>query len=504
VAATARTNHVLQFTRSGGANRALVFTDSVGVTDVANIAEENVAGVDWTLTFADSIGISETVTPVEVEAPTPGDLPAFTQSRINTAMTEVREYRVNGQWLTGASFDFEPNYDTTGTIGAACAMHYLALVAFYYPNATSTSSGALVANQVATSINHFLSNGKEPRLYGMYGWTQPLAAYTLVLGKNTPAVWNQLSTATKTRADWLMRTFAVVGNMMHNAAHYNTDDTSLDILLDREGAFLPNQRGYVGPMGAAHIYFGGAAAVNAILAAFDFDEYIAKFNEYGWTKNRTNWTLNAATRELMEGDRLTYVGDGGSAYSTASGAARPFTLRTKAPNAVTGVLARGGEVTYTPFNLFAAEEGGWAYGLNVRNTSYTMMTASCCPNQFGSLVGAASQYTGQLGMMYEFSDATVGRSSFHYTAAANKISIAHWSTLVALGQWPDTAEGDALHEQCRIANDHHYYEAGVQGWRCADCQNRCNQIRNETIEGSNWRSGYFYGKEIFTVMFRGD
>jgi hypothetical protein len=444
--------------------------------------------------------------PVSVRVASPADAGSsvqligmtFTQSEIDRAMTEVEEVKNNNTWAAQDCFDYETNYGIVDSAASTAALQYLALVAHQQPLAKS-SGNELVANRVATCIHHFLSAGKDPLLYGIYGWSEPLAVSTLALAKQTPAVWLLVSLDDKTRADWFMKTAAVVGNFEHNAAH----SCKLDIPLERLGGFLPNQRGYPAVMSYVYMYFGDAAQVNASLASFNFDDYIARFNEFGWTRNKDLWTRNTATRQLMEGSLTTYSAAGGSCTVTSQGVRRPFTFRgTIVGDPNTGARTTPGTtVPYSPFDIFKREEAGFMYGNKVVNTSTVAYTGADCLGQFGHLVGSASQYTGQLGMAYEFSTNPEGRSSLHYVWAGQRIALPHYATIVALGYWPATADGDAVRAQIRRANEHIYFEAGAQGWYGADSQGRCGQTLTEQ-SFTTWRSGYSYGKDIYISALR--
>jgi hypothetical protein len=467
-----------------------------------------------------------------VDPQTPADPHDFTQSVIDLALYEVKGVSSSVN-VTAQSFNYEPGtgktdwYDQTHTVAAACAMQYLAVVAHDDPTKTGTprntsgvaqGSELALTTQVLRCVRHFLSpttivtgqyRGGEPPIFGDYGWTAPMAASTLVLAKDTSEVWDALTADEQERADWLMKTFAVVGNLMHNASHFSR----LNVPLWRSGNHLPNQRGFPAVMSYAYIYFGGASAVNAILAAFNFDEYISRFTAYGWLKNKSLWTQNASTRALMEGTLLSYTATSGSASGqsitvTSQGVRRAFTFDGVTVNLVTTQrdTTPNNPVAYTPFDIFNREEAGFMYGSTVVNESIVTMQNPVCAGHNGWLYDASapgtigtSDYTDDTGMCYEL-NADDGRSSFHYACAGNRPAIAHYTTLREMGEWPNTAAGDTAALIVWTANNHLYHEAGPMGWMGADGQGRCGVVNGEATE-LNWRSGYRYGRDLFDVIY---
>lgn len=412
------------------------------------------------------------------EAPEPPEeTPVFDSALISEALT----------WTTPV-FTWEADYNASSVIGAENAMFFLALVSYYYPD------NVAAVTKTRDIIQASLSANREPVLFGMYGWGQPLFAAVLVLAKNTPTVWDQLTADQINRADWMMRLFAVVGNYAHNAAH----SIRLDVALSRNGQYLPNQRNYVGPMSYNYLYWGGAAEVNAILAAFNFDTYLAQMASFGWTRNRNLWLANSQTRQIFNGALLSYTNpaNGANATVTSQGVRRPFTFRGISVNPETGVRSVGPEYSYTPLNMIIGEELGYMYGLEIMDEAPHTMTDAQCPGVTGHINGAGSAYVGEMGMCYEFGTNPEGRSSFHYTSAGNHPVTAHWATLKALG-----VDLDLAWYHLWYANEHLYYEAAIQGWWTADGQGRCNQVRGEASVTS-WRHGYIFNKEIYRAVMR--
>lgn len=440
--------------------------------------------------------------PASAQEPT---LPVFPQEHIDEAMNDVAV--VPGK-TTGDCFVFPAGRAPEGTMGASMALQYLALVAHYYPDARSTT-GAQVADKVAMCIRTFLTGGQEPGVLGYYGWVQPKAASVLALARNNAAVWTLLSTDERRRADWLMRVFAVVGNFTTNAQHRCRTGVTL---TDGAGGFLPNQRGYASVMTYAFAYFGGVDEVNAILAGFDFDEYLARFNEFGWTRLEQQWTGEPETELMMEGSLLEYTDPSDPAATcrvTDEGVRAPYTfLGPVVGDPDTGVRYPADEaVPYEPFELFRSEEAGFMYASRVRDRAHR--SSEGC-DVVGRLLGE-SRFVGEIGMAYEF-NAHSGRSSMHYVWAGQHIALTHYSTLVALGYWKHgDQEYDRVRDQVWIGNEHYFYEAAEYGWLQSDGQGRCGEVKAASQVDEQGRpigladgpSGFKEQKRIYDAMFRG-
>jgi hypothetical protein len=444
-----------------------------------------------------------------------GDLTAsFTQATINAAMDGsgavnggIRYWRpTGGSYRTEpypVIFQFQPGWDDTGILAASAAMHYLALVAYHDPTATSTTSGNDVAEQVASAVEQMVASGREPWLNGMYGWCQPMAAATLLLARNTTAVWDQVSTDARDRADFLMKIYAVTGNYMHNYAHgVNNVGQRLSVDLGRNGAYLPNQRGYAASMSYAYAWFGGATAVNAILAAFDWDDYIAQMTAYGWTDIRGIWQARAQVRQQFEGTLLSYTNTSNGAINrvTAAGVTIPFTMAQVNVVPTTGVRSTGSAVTtFTPQAIFDAEDLGYTWGLNVMTNGTTSYKNDPTCTVTGHLVGGAPSFTGDLGMAYEFGANPEGRSSLHYSYFGSRIAQVHLSTMASLGYL--ATSGPSWDQAC-TALEHFLKVAAIQGWYQADAQGRC--ARTDTAESylKNFPTGYIYMDDIYSQLIR--
>ena len=117
----------------------------------------------------------------------------------------------------------------------------------------------------------------------------------ITLCKNTPAVWSVLTESERSQYDFIMECFAYVLTL--GTDDENNYSTGPGLTGNYNKEWNPNFRiANVMPMVFVGEYFGGAAAVNAMLLAFDYDAVIAKFEEYGFARAYTCWTASPAQK----------------------------------------------------------------------------------------------------------------------------------------------------------------------------------------------------------------
>jgi hypothetical protein len=350
-------------------------------------------------------------------------VPQFTQSVIDQAMSYPILRFDDTAVLSKQGYPYG---------SADIAANYLAFVAYFHPTATATD-GMKVADRVAQDIHSALTTSPGPLLRGIqYAWYDNNLGSILALAKYTPAVWNQLTADDQNRADWMMKTGALIGNIQHNSANDNYMDTE----FVQNGGYLPNQRnGMVAWMSYAYLYFGSAAAVNQILANFDWNTYIAQFSAFGWTNLLHTFTVNPLTRIMFQ------IG-GTAAYAKVQfpGVRLPFTFRGRiiTNHACCDTYTAGESVLpYDPFELFYREEYEYGEASNVVNQSCAQ--SSC---GYGHLISGSMPELGNIGMFTEY-NVYADRSSPEYSAWAARTGTFHLATLCALGFWN---KGEARHD----------------------------------------------------------
>ena len=122
--------------------------------------------------------------------------------------------------------DRDKGNNGTATKGSK-ALYYLTL-ATYLDETTAATDGTLTKAAALAQLRQLISGGKEP--YACVGpyWSHAVVASALVLIKNTPAVYDELTADEKDRMDWLMKALAIAGNWGFN--DQNNYKTGVDLL----------------------------------------------------------------------------------------------------------------------------------------------------------------------------------------------------------------------------------------------------------------------------------
>lgn len=309
-----------------------------------------------------------------------------------------------------AGMNITPDFKWGVTLHNSEVIFYLALASYYNPNLTS-SGGTKVSNRLIAHLTYLISGGKEPACRGaLSGWIDGPVANALALAKHTPAVWNELGMKDKEKLDFIMKYMAVVYNYTHNYKNDPRKDLSQE--YDFNKSWNPNmQEGSVHAMAAIYIYFGGADAVNKILADFNYDDYIAKMDEYKFT--------NVKLYFEKTGKKLLEEGGVDAGGGIVHGAKIPFTYKD---------VITGEEVPFEPYALF-------------RSTAlrqFSKIVKSSVYEGRGRIAdGSKSPFEGRLGMCTEFEamDANGVRTNAHYVADSLRNTIPSRATLEALGYW---------------------------------------------------------------------
>ena len=368
-----------------------------------------------------------------------GNAQSFSQREIDAAMTYPIMRTVGG-----------PNVNTElwkeESVGRDKAFYYLALVSHLNVN-TKSSDGKLTADRVVEDLKNIVSldaDGKsqEPSCRGdLVAWKDLGEAFAIVLAKNTPEIWSELTPEEINKLDWLMRAFAVAGNYNNN--YKNLPSACIYQTYGIGKLWNPNHNdGYVGIMMACYYYFGGAEAVNDILANFKYDEYIAMFRKLHFNNIEETWTA-AGTKRYPKGKNEGFMKDlledpdgtmqldkkNGKVY----GARMPF---------VFGSPPRGIErVPYEPLKLYRAVNG-WMFSNVVTNVSRSGAAYI--------LGNGSSPMLGKFGMCREFQITdgfapNVGeRSDAQYCWWGWMMHQIMVSGLMALDKWP---KDDAMKDQ---------------------------------------------------------
>ncbi|HZU00355.1 MAG TPA: hypothetical protein VFA10_11865, partial [Ktedonobacteraceae bacterium] len=182
--------------------------------------------------------------------------------------------------------------DGPAEVFASKAIYFMALVTWYYPNA-SASNGTSVASRLAAQIGNLVVGGHEPDANGsLEGWSHNDIAQAILLARHEPLVWNRLTVAQKAKVDLLMKALAIAGNWQFN--DQNNFHSDLDGICHFQKTNNPNYReGYVGIVIAASQYFG-ASQLNNVFTSFDYTSFTKQLQAAGFTNILTAWAGSGA------------------------------------------------------------------------------------------------------------------------------------------------------------------------------------------------------------------
>jgi hypothetical protein len=363
---------------------------------------------------------------------------------IDQAIDETRNLR----WATSSNATEE--YADFGALSLVRQYFMLSLVCHSDPIAAHSVSGETVVSRIVAHLDSAVAGAREPSCRGAIGgWADGPFAMGLALNKQTPAVWDALSAATKEKLDWLMQSLAIAGNYTQN--YENNAGVDLYRSFNFRKHWNPNiQEGYVAVMIAAYLYFGSAEAVNTILAAFDYDTYISQLTNLGLTNIVTCWQQSGKT--LME--------DGGSTDNGGEivGVREPFTYKLlpvdygpwpeDLKSAAQALVDEGDQVPYEPSALYET--------LALKFYSWQVETEPRMECFINNPPPELDPLKGKWGMAYEFNsgDASGLRCSARYVYDGWSINACTLSGLLALGQLNETIRIAAVFDRVLTGSDH--------------------------------------------------
>lgn len=206
---------------------------------------------------------------VTLSASAAGIIRSPSQAAVNAAI---------GASLISYHRDYSGGAYTNGSFygGASVAL----AVAAYAGNTTADA-------RLLQQIRHTLTAGKEICANGGYpAQHERHVTGMFAIVKQTPRIWNQLTTAEKTKIDLIMKAafiasaFTTANNNPYILA--GTQQYSLDGDDGLNRAWNPNYReGMVGGVLVGMAYFGGPTAANAILNNYNHAQFLTELNANG-------------------------------------------------------------------------------------------------------------------------------------------------------------------------------------------------------------------------------
>jgi sialidase-1 len=335
------------------------------------------------------------------------------------------------------------------------AMQLVAIAAAQHPN--HQVGGTTLAASLATKVQFFLrnhgpdadGNTHEPEAQGgIGGWSHNAAAWALLIAKQTPEVWTQLTADDRRRADILMRALAIGGHFTHGDA--NDYSVLLDGISWYQKSWNPNHiEGYIGVMIAAAAYFG-ADELNAFFHAFDYAEFRQELQAVQFHNILQTWeNIPAMAGLLMNGGSYQYktrpVGHG-------RGVRQDFTYRGRP-------LQEPWEIYLTQADRLWSKTVRTVVGIHGDQSSRLLNHASDA---------TVSPYEGRMGMVYEFEamDSRGLRTSLGYAYDCVMVHLGTAAGLKVTGQWHDDATGRDVEERMAVGMADLIFKAaeGYEGW----------------------------------------
>ncbi len=283
---------------------------------------------------------------------------------------------------------------------------------------TKTADGKLLKDVLLAQVRNLLVGGHEPNAAcGLDGWTHGTIAQVFLLVKKTPEVWSQLTADEKSRMDWIMKAMAVAGHFGYDDG--NNYNTSLHADDNSYKKWNPNHRLYLLVVLSAADYFG-PKELDEIFTSFSYDEYLKKFDEYGFANIKAVWTCYD-WKPILENGGPYISPKTKKQMGTGTGVKHPFTYD-KIPLAnIAEIYCSVAEYCYSKTVTNGIEGESWI------------------------LNKGSSPFLGQPGMIMEFQthDAEGNRSSLSYCNEDFCAYTTMMMTLKVVGHWP------ADNERCR-------------------------------------------------------
>lgn len=347
--------------------------------------------------------------------------PSYTQSVIDEA-------------IKAPSLSYKGGANAGAGEKGAKALYYLTLSEYLGMDAKATD-GTTAKDGALKQLRSLIGGGNEPfACVGCY-WSHAAVAADLVLVKNTPSIYNELTQDEKDRMDWLMKALAVAGNWGFNDE--NNYKTGTDLMGNFGKTWNPNYRNAYLPVVLSGAMYFGAEELDKIFVSFSYDEYMKKFDEYGFTNIKKAW--EPAGKDAMEkGGEVTLLGGigasgmvAGQSGGSGKGVKLPFKYNGMGLDQIQEIYVKLMEYTYG--KVVRSD-----YGVK-GDKDYSYIIS-----------GKESPYTGYNGMMTEFagSDGSGLRSNAGYGFDSFMSIVPTLANLKLFGIWdsstPAQQKVDAL------------------------------------------------------------
>ncbi len=351
--------------------------------------------------------------------------PAWTQSIVDEAVASL-----DIAWCEANNHNFP-------ALKSRTALYYMVLAAHMDPEITATD-GTVVADEAAARLKRLVSGGREPYASAGTNWEHAVTSSTILLAKNTPVIWEQMTEDDIERFDLLMECLGIAANWGYNKDNnYGSGFTLNGNFHKTYGANFRNS--YFTCYLSAAMYFG-AEKLDEIFVNFDYDSYIERINKAGFVNIKYAWTT-VDTLGVSIGEYMTNGGE-----IILNNPSKSMGGNNGGGNYQVGDAAGSGVGVKIPF-AFEDQEDGRVYKAgdyldmfidNVELTyQWIVMSSNQAPGSMFHayiLSGAKSPWEGQMGMMTEFSSG-IDRSKarYCYLSAVNIAPL--YANLKLLGYW---------------------------------------------------------------------
>ena len=340
-------------------------------------------------------------------------------------------------------------------------------------------------------LRHVLKGGNEPACESAQIWAYPATVCALLLCKNTPTLWAELTEDEVERCDFIMTAFGVISNFMANDANEYGTGVSLygDVWICR----APNYRfPIVVPGIAAAHYFGGSDKLDNILALFDYDAFIAKAETFGFKNLLNVWS----TASFEKDGRI--IPGAKELLTTACTAYSVSKMPMDSGNVYYAGRGKGAKIPYC-YHGHRAGDTGIINDLVAFNHSGGKISGSNGDLGDGTfscytLDGSKSPMEGKDGLLVEYNtaDAVGMRSSAFYGQVDFMMEIVLLLTAKELGIWSEDTNTD-LYKLVYAGNVDHVHKLEI-GYMSQGMGHR-------NIEVENNLRGYKFIKGLWERYF---
>jgi len=357
--------------------------------------------------------------------------------------------------------------------------------------------------KIVRSMKYFMSEeGVAPMFSLDPHWCYvPLSAFVL-LARETPGIWNELTVLEQEKYDFLMMSLAYI--LSYGTSDKNCYTTGPGFRNPFHKYWNPNYRlSCVLPMIFIGKYLGGAEKMDEILHDFSYDATLARFRAYGWKNAIGEWTVTPpcfegeqapSQKETMEnGGKTFYVDrDGNQVFGKGAGVRTPYRWYGATSDQIAEIVKNVFEFSYSGGKVISG-----------RICTYNGVTESAY-----ILDGTKSPYEGLDGMMLELG--RENRASTKYGRHDFVMACATLSVFNELRMYDIETEGaeDGLFRKLWVGNMDYLYKIEHGYMSFQNSSNPYNEACYEIDKSAHflWKSWWLqtYGDRFTVEELRGD